>query len=190
MNIKKFPSIQLQIACFFILFFILFIFPVFSQTDTRAYDRENVINGISAAGAPFVKNDFIVFTAQSDTRYTGIAFDFEGFKKIHNFSRLIQRDENNEPRGSIYFYIMDMPPEISAISYRLIVDGLWTLDPLNPETVYSIEAGNYLSALKLNREAEAVTENIKPGIVHFVYRGQTGLRMRLAGTFTNWDPFI
>ncbi|GMO60137.1 MAG: hypothetical protein Ta2A_06200 [Treponemataceae bacterium] len=180
-------------SVFFHILALLTVFPAVSQEDTRAYDRENVINGISAAGSPFVKNGFVVFTAQSNTRYTGIAFDFEDFQKIHNFSRLIQRDENNEPSGSVYFYILDvpdMPPEISSISYRLIIDGLWTLDPLNPQKNYSIEAGGYLSTLKLNRETKPVTEKTKSGTVRFVYQGESGARIRLAGTFTNWDPFI
>ena len=34
------------------------------------------------------------------------------------------------------------------------------------------------------------TSEKQENVVHFIYKGETGLDLHLAGSFTNWDPWI
>lgn len=164
--------------------------------DTYEYDL--LVSTISGYGAPFLSGNSVVFTAKPDARYIGIAFDFENFREIHSFQLKKIYDIDGEVTNSFFFYVLDLPKSVSNIEYRLVVDGLWTTDPLNPKTVYKPSSGLTLSKLALNRNLIPETEVRKVsgtskdenGVVHFVYRGKPGQHIRLGGTFTNWDSWI
>ena len=165
------------------------------QEDTYEYDL--LVSELTGYGSPFLKGSSVVFTAKSDARYIGIAFDFEDFKQIHSFRLKKVYDIEGEVSNSFFFYILDLPKDIDEITYRLVVDGLWTTDPLNKNTVYNPSTGLTLSKLSLNRVKVPETEIRKAdssasnnGVVHFVYKGKAGQHIRLGGTFTNWDSWI
>ena len=142
---------------------------------------------------PFEKDGAIVFSAHEGPRYVGIAFDFENYQIIHPFLKKTTYDENLKAKKSWYFYILEDVPETKRIYYRMIIDGLWTTDPLNPRQFYDTETGIHLSEIQIQTEKTAVTRiNTRQGeaTAHFVYRGQSGQKVRLAGTFTKWDSWI
>ena len=183
----------------FILF--LFVQSAFSkskeevQEDTYEYDL--LVSELTNYGEPLLKGNSVIFTAKPDARFVGIAFDFENFREIHSFSLKKVYDIDGEVSNSFFFYILDLPKNIDDIEYRLVVDGLWTTDPLNKNTVYKQSAGVMFSKLALNRVHEPETEIRKSdsssssnGVVHFVYKGKSGQHIRLGGTFTNWDSWI
>lgn len=163
---------------------------VFAQ-EIDSYTRDNLITSIQDAKEPVVSGDYVIFTAEKNSRHTGIAFDFEGYRTIHSFERLDSHDTDNEITSSVYFYILEVPKNISTVGYRLVIDGLWTTDPLNPLHKYDRNTNTQLSLVQLNRAEVFETEKHETyDGVHFVYTGQTGQEIRIAGTFTNWDSFI
>lgn len=164
------------------------------------YDYDIFVSGISNVSAPILKEDRVVFTADSSSRFTGIAFDFENFRQIHPFSLRKLRDIDGEETESFKFFVLDLPKNLTHLQYRLIVDGLWTTDPLNPNIGYDSKTGMKLSQLDLNRHIEPATEvtradssgqiRIGSSMVRFVHKGKEGQRIRIAGNFTNWDSWI
>ena len=167
-------------------------------TEEESYSIQNLIAGIKTVQSPIVTEDYIIFTADKNARFTGIAFDFENYNKIHTFQRLITRDSEFEPVDSLLFYICKIPEKITDISYRLIIDGIWTYDPVNENKYYSYEADTYFSTVKVKHPKKDKTEkvlaeetsNSVTGHTRFVYLGKPGEKIRLGGTFTNWDSFI
>lgn len=167
-------------------------------TEEEAYSLQNLIAGIKTVQSPVVTEDYIIFTADKNARFTGIAFDFENYTKIHTFQRLITRDSEFEPVDSVLFYICKIPEKITDISYRMIIDGIWTYDPVNENKYYSYEADTYFSVVKIENQKKEKTEKVYSletapsltGHTRFVYNGKPGEKIRLGGTFTNWDSFI
>ncbi|NLM00309.1 MAG: isoamylase [Treponema sp.] len=173
------------------ILFLLFIFyTIFSVFATKEYDLQEIINSIKCVSSPKVKDNYIVFTADSKARYVGIVFDFEDFTKVHHFEKLVTYDTENEPISSVLFYILDVPRKLSSVSYKLIIDGLWTLDPNNTMTSFNPATNLRFSTVLIENMGEEKTELIGENKVRFVYHDKTGETVRLAGTFTNWDSFI
>jgi len=160
-----------------------------------SYDNDDLIlNEIltqtNKVASPTLHEDFVVFTAEKSARYVGIVFDFENYSQIHNFQLRNIRDEEYEISNSFYFYILKLPKNIQAFNYRLIIDGLWTTDPTNITQVYDKETGLILSHLDVSRDTPIITEDNSNGLVRFVYKGNSGQKIRLGGSFTNWDSWI
>ncbi len=156
----------------------------------ESYDMEMLISQITGVQAPAVSGSFVIFTAPVSSRYTGIAFDFENFRQIHSMQKLTSHDPDGNALGSVYFYILPLPKNIREISYRLIVDGLWTTDPANPDTRYDNRIGAQLSVVRIPYQEDTATQQLDSGLVRFTYQGEPGQRIRLGGTFTNWDSYI
>ena len=168
--------------------------PVSAKEDTQpsdfTYEYKEIASQILSVSRPYEKDGHIVFTAKDGPRHIGIAFDFENYQIIHSFQKKSNYDMDGKPTDTYFFYILQTPDELKSISYRLVVDGLWTTDPLNDSKKYDASTGIYLSTLRLNREIKQVTETKKTEGVHFVYKGKSGEKIRLAGTFSNWDSWI
>lgn len=162
----------------------------------NAYD--NIVLEIPGVGSPYEVEGAIVFTADASARFCGIAFDFEGYRTIHPFRKRTTHDMDGNATGSLLFYILERPSHVQSLSYRLIIDGLWTTDPNNPDRYYDEDTGTLLSRVTFRKTllptttiAEQLrTEQGAGGTVRFIYRGAAGQRIYLAGTFTNWDPWI
>jgi 1,4-alpha-glucan branching enzyme len=75
------------------------------------------------------------------------------------------------------------------------VDGVWTVDPANPERRADPDTGlelsvarvPYLSDLHLGLYS-VLDEN--GSTARFVFRGASGESVAVCGDFDNWDPFI
>ena len=158
------------------------------QTDT--YDYDLTVTSITGVGAPYISGNYIIFTAENNCRSVGIAVDFENYKTIHPFHLHKTYDSEGEMTDSWFFYLLEKPRNVESISYRLIIDGLWTTDPLNSETVYDYKNGLLLSSFTLPPETKLFTENLPSGLTHFVCLAESGQKIRLGGTFTNWDSWI
>jgi hypothetical protein len=154
------------------------------------YDRDVIISEINSLGAPYVRGDYIVFTARADRRHVGAAFDFEGFRVIHTYERIDTRDIDGKVISSLYFLVMKIPDNTDTLAYRVITDGLWSADPLNPDGIWDADSSSTLSIVRVRRDPLPVTREIQKGLVRFVFRGRRGQKIQLSGTFTNWDPFI
>ncbi|MGP1587740.1 MAG: isoamylase [Treponemataceae bacterium] len=189
MNVKK-------ISAFLLL--LLIFHSAFALTEDEEYYVQNLITDLTKVQAPKVSEGFVIFTADKNSRFTGIAFDFEGYKTVHPFYRNISYDIDLKPQDSILFYICKIPEKVRKITYRLVIDGIWTTDPVNPNKFYDYEADTYLSYVEILTPELRKTEKLfKPqessgekNLVNFVYQGKAGQRIRLGGNFTNWDSYI
>lgn len=183
-----------RVAFLSCLLLALFVIPSFSEDVVHMTDEEldyaEIVNRIQGLGAPYLDGDNVIFTYPNTVRYVGIAFEFENFQTIHNFSVKRFYDAEYEESGSLCFYVLELPKHLETVNYRLVVDGLWTTDPQNSSTVYSDKASIKLSHFDASRFIPRVTEQRDDGIVHFVYQGAANLKVRLAGSFTNWDSWI
>jgi Carbohydrate-binding module 48 (Isoamylase N-terminal domain). len=176
---------------------LLLLLPV-SGAGIEAITYNNLVSSISRPRAPVVSGRYIIFTASGTARHTGIAFEHENYRNIHSYQRIIrkdadgkpQRDENGKLQEPVLFYIAEIPPEMHEIRYRMVIDGLWTTDPLNAETAYDYPNGMNVSLLPVEYYEIFQTSNVSKGQVRFTYTGETGKTVRLAGSFNNWDPFM
>lgn len=152
--------------------------------------------GAAAAGPPRVFGDTLIFTYQFDRpersdpdnaasarrlRLVQIAFEHEHYAERRSF---VLNDQE------VYVFTMPVPRDRSRLRYRLIVNGLWTADPFNPQTV--ISGGIPVSVVDLPpppppSHAPVVSDD---GRVEFLYRGEPGSRVLLVGDFNGWDPYM
>ena len=167
------------------------------QSGHSEYLSAKIIEQLSNVSVPFVKDGRMVFTVEGKYRYAGIAFSHEGYRKIHIFERIIHKDQNgnvivdkNGREENFLFFVTQVPENTNSVEYRLVIDGLWTTDPMNPESTTDMETGLRVSTLKvpyIDSREKVGTENNR---VNFVYQGEEGRSISLSGTFNNWDPFM
>ena len=156
----------------------------------QPYELDKLIHEIEEPGAPVITEDYIIFTAGTDHRNVGIVFDFENYQTIHPFQILMKTDEDGNKTPVHMFYCYERKHKIENIRYRLIMDGLWTTDPLNPDKVYDDSVNLYFSRVSNLGKVYEYTEQTKDDAIRFIYKGEEGLDLHLAGTFSNWDPWI
>ena len=179
---------------FTLMFLISFLsFSAFTQVEN--YDNDDLILNkilVSTTGVskPTQYDDFIVFTADKNARYVGIAFDFENYTQIHSFELRNIYDEDYEVSDSYYFYVQKLPKDIQQFNYRMVIDGLWTTDPTNDSKNYDSSTGVVLSHFDASRTIPVITKDDSQGLVRFIYKGKSGEKIRLGGNFTNWDSWI
>ena len=173
----------------------LFCSAAFAETTVKALpideaDYAEIAATILDVQAPYVKGDYIIFTQKKGPRYIGIAFDFENFREIHKFQIKNKCDDEYEIEDSLFFYILKLPKTVQTVGYRLVVDGLWTIDPMNEDKEFNTRNSIMLSRINARRDIPAVTEKLDNGKIRFIYMGQSGQQVRLGASFTNWDSWI
>lgn len=178
-----------QTAALFCFLFCTLTVAAAEQTPIEAHIYGELVETIARADAPLITGKYIIFTADGSARHAGIAFEHENFQYIHSFQRLY-RSEDTDTKKSILFYIMQIPEEMRELRYRLAINGLWSTDPLNPDEIFDYSAGMSLSILKIPFQKEYKTAVENNGRTRFIYQGETGKKIYLAGTFNNWDPFM
>lgn len=166
--------------------------------DIESTQYTKLVSRISRVQGPVVDGKYVTFTADGSARFTGIAFDFEDYKTIHPFQRIVRRDQYGKPekddsgklREIILFYIAKVPPATREIHYRMVVNGLWSTDPLNADTAYDYDNGMDVSVIPVDYYEVFQTNSVKKGEVTFACEAEPGSVVTLAGTFNNWDPFM
>ena len=153
------------------------------------YEYRVIASKIKNVASPYQDGDYVVFTQKSGPRHIGIIFDFEDYKEIHSFMKKSTTDIDGNEKDSLYFYIVHLPENTEEINYKLIVDGIWTCDKLNLDTNYNPYNGSEVSYLRVTNNPSEQTKFTDNGI-RFIYKGIPGKKIRLAGTFTNWDSSI
>jgi 1,4-alpha-glucan branching enzyme len=142
------------------------------------------VKSITSSMPPRMVDDFLVLSLKPDrpARFVGVRFAHEAWKILHPYS-------TNE-RGA---FVLDyrVPEGVREIRYRIVVDGLWMVDPANPRTDVDA-AGVSFSVYTLEQEPVRTIVNPKPEgtALTFVFQGSPGRRVSLVGDFNNWDPFM
>ena len=162
------------------------------------------IRAIEAPRKPEIFEGGVLFTASSSHRRVGISFAHEGYAKVHWFRQLMiprdsadlllangKVDKNVEPNidSGIMFHVEVIPNNIRNMDYRLVIDGLWTTDPLNPHSV-SGPSGVVESRINLPERPRASHYAIQPGTYRFSFNAAQGEIVTVGGSFNNWDPFM
>lgn len=181
-----------KIKIFFLIEFLfcsLGIFPN-EKLQYQDFNLDSLLSSIDKPIGPILTNDYIIFTADKNHRFVGIVFDFEDYKTIHSFEIMTKTDDNGKKNKSYLFYCYKRKHKSSQIKYRLVFDGLWGTDPLNPNKEYDADVNLYFSKIENLGGIEVFTNKTNEDTVHFIYRGKSGQKVRLSGTFTNWDPWI
>jgi hypothetical protein len=153
---------------------------------------------------PAIVDDSVVFTASSGFRRVGIAFAHEHFGKIYWFEKLMVSNDNSGPwiknrpppdihrDSGILFYIYPIPDDHTGVlEYRLIIDGLWVKDPVNPDSRVDSVSGITRSVVALPYVKRPNTpERMPAGTIVFSFTAPEGETITVAGSFNNWDPFM
>lgn len=180
--------------------------------DRESYRYLDHLLTIKKAGAPELYEDAVIFTFPSTSRRVGIAFAHEGFSTVHWFKKLMKTanppeqttgSENKKaPTTPVYvdsgilFFVYEFPEGLKELRYRLIIDGLWVTDPNNPNYRMDSSTGIVHSVLSLpeiypiDYEKRPAIYSAPAGSLRFMFDGDPGQRVTVAGTFNNWDPFM
>lgn len=200
--------------------FVLFFLLILSQTALFCLDAESFrfidhLLSIKRASTPEIFDDAVIFTFPSSAHRVGVAFAHEGFGRVYWFKKLmrventvetepVNRNGNNKAKNNgpdyvdsgILFFVYEFPEGIKELQYRLVIDGLWITDPNNPNFRMDPATGIVHSLVALPEiypidiEKRPIVYNGRPGTLRFVFTGDPGERVTVAGTFNNWDPFM
>ncbi len=175
----------LMILCAIILATLAIGHPLSAQ-QVDSIDMHLAIISTKEAGPPELIGRNVLFTYEEDgtqLRRVGIAFAHENYNQVHSFYR---------NRHGIFVYPYSPPKELDSLTYRLVVDGMWTHDPNSPRHTRTSE-GVVLSSLSLpstedkERGAPYRTEG---GEVTFTFRSEDANQVSIAGTFNRWNPYM
>jgi len=182
---------------------LIFIIGNIGAADTDSYRFIDHLRAISRPGMPEIYEDSVLFTAPSSYNRVGISFAHEGYARVHWFRRLmvpkdsaeftvrgrIQRGIDQNQDSGIMFHLEPIPQGNKYLDYRMIIDGLWTTDPLNPLSV-SGPSGIVESRFPLPEPPRTFPDTTPPGTYRFNFRSQPGETVTVGGSFNNWDPFM
>jgi hypothetical protein len=172
--------------------------------DWETYDLIDRLLTIREPAAPVVHENFIIFTADSAIRRIGIAFAHENFSDIHWYNQLnISQDRMNpiilpgqkfpDPykNSGLQFFVCEVPGSLKELEYRLVINGLWTIDPANPQFRRDPVSGLTMSVVSMpSRPANYHPLNGLPEGLDFNFWGPPGETVTVAGNFNGWDPFM
>ncbi|MCG8451979.1 MAG: hypothetical protein MI717_02200 [Spirochaetales bacterium] len=150
--------------------------------DTEVHHR--VLN-ITEAQSPQIIGNTLLFSydAPQGTQVVSMALEKEGYRLFHTY-----KVNNNG------VFILTMPLENieeGNLRYRLVVDGLWTIDP--SVSIKRDTRGIRVSHLQLPFGTTSPKPGVHPrsdGSLLFVYTGKPGARVSVVGDFNRWDPFV
>lgn len=151
------------------------------------------VGSLETASAPQIIGDRLVFsyTFRDGPELRGtnrvhsveIAFAHENYSILRPFAR-------NEQ--DVYVYLHPLEPGREEYRYRLVVDGIWIADPLNPDRIrdrWGVTVSRTTISLP-ERTALATPIVRAANDVEFVLRAPEGSRVNVVGSFNGWDPFM
>jgi hypothetical protein len=186
------------------MFVILITVASFSWTaDWETYEVVHQLLTIHEPGAPVICENTVIFTAASSVRRIGVAFAHENFANIYWFQRIVVPQEFLDPiilpgqkipdpyrDSGIQFYVYQFPDNLKELEYRLVINGLWTVDPSNPQTRRDTVSGLTMSVLSLPARPVNYSPVNTPAGLKFSFKGPPGETVTVAGSFNGWDPFM
>jgi hypothetical protein len=143
------------------------------------------ITGMEQPKPPFVLNRNLILSYKADhpVRFVGAAFAHEDYKTLHTF-------EKND--FDVYILAYPLSSERKQVKYRMVVDGLWMIDPHNSNVI--VDGRNISISVfdvpELPKKPITGPEVAPPGHVTFYFRGRENATAYLTGSFNNWDPFM
>ena len=176
--------------------------------DWESYQLVQELLNLPGPGAPKIFEDSVIFTASSGFRNVGVAFAHENCSQIYWFKKLMVPQEQNPlfgapspPPGKLFldpykdsgmlFHVFQVPDNVKVLEYRLVINGLWTVDPQNPNMRKDPISGLIWSILPIPQRAQA-HDPLKglPEGLNFSFKGPPGEIVSIGGNFNGWDPFM
>lgn len=157
-----------------------------SGSSEESVDLHLRLVSMKEAGPPLIFEDRLILSAKGPWRSVSAAFESEGFTTLHPYLRNKQ---------GVFLLVLPLPLKAKApIAYRLVVDGAWIADPFNPLRAES-SSGSFVSLAQVPYLSDEVAGAYhildRDGhTAHFLFKGEAGMVVTLAGTFNNWDPFL
>ncbi len=150
-------------------------------------DLHVFLAGLRTALPPRVINGNVVLSVSGPYRVVAAVFEHEGYAELHPFDR-------NKQGVFVFAYPVPLSRR-EPLLYRLVIDGAWTVDPLNPRTTADVSSRVEVSVLDVpyldDRRLGAYKLLAEDGrTVRFLFRAEHGKRVAVYGDFDNWDPFI
>ena len=144
--------------------------------------------GMKAAEAPRVIEGELVLSASGPYRSVAVAFAHENFAVLHPYER-------NRQGVFVFAYPVPLKWKGGSLEYRVVIDGVWTIDPSDPDRrsdpatglELSVARVPYLSDLHLGLYKVLGDDG---STARFLFRGASGESVTVCGDFDNWDPFI
>lgn len=143
--------------------------------------------GLRRAEPPHVVEGHLILTAQGSYRHVGASFAHENFRTIYSFERNAHE---------LFVLAVPVPYETrEPLKYRLVVDGIWCRDAVNPSFERDPRTGAVFSLAKVPFFSSA-----RPGAwkilsedgrtARFRYESDPGQYVAVVGDFNAWDPFV
>ncbi len=158
------------------------IIPLSAATfDTELHHR--IIN-TTESSKPYILNKHIVlsYAAPQGTQVVSLALESEQYRIFHTY-------EKN--RHGIFILSLSIPENTNEIRYRLVVDGLWTIDPNSKRQrdTRGVLVSSVLIPVDSSVPSPGITR-LPNGKTRFVYLGDESSRVSLIGDFNRWDPYL
>jgi len=186
----------------FIIFTLISVFPL--SADWETYEIVGKLLSLQEPCAPVIQDNAVIFTVPSSMRKVGIAFAHEKFANVYWFRHLLvpqdfinpillpgqQIPDPNRDSG-ILFYVLEVPEDLLEVEYRLVINGLWTVDPLNPLFKRDPVSGLFLSTVTI--PPRPIKPNPLRGLpdgLTFMFKAPPGETISVAGDFNGWDPYM
>ncbi|MDR2864705.1 MAG: isoamylase [Spirochaetaceae bacterium] len=180
---------------------------ILGALDLRSPHFIEYLLSLKEPGEPAIFEDAVVFTAPSHYKRVGVSFAHENFSTVHWFQKLLIPIDNTahfDPAkkippemlkdSGILFYaytVGENMQDTRELGYRLIIDGLWLSDPLNPRTRFDFTTGAELSITKAPvPQGNGWAGGEARGELVLSYKAQQGESITVAGDFNGWDPFM
>jgi hypothetical protein len=146
-----------------------------------------LLAGMKKAQAPRVVEGELVLSVSGPYRSVAAAFAHEGFAILHPYER---------NRQGVFILAYPVPLKWNGnLEYRVIIDGVWSVDPTASETRLDLDSGVELSVVRVPYLSDLhlglykiLGEDGKTA--RFIFRGGKGESVTVCGDFDNWDPFI
>jgi len=174
------------------------------EYEWETFEMVDRLLKIREPASPVIYDNFVIFSAASSLRRIGIAFAHENFAKIYWYRPLLVSQDRADPiifpgektprkyiDSGVQFHVYQVPEYLQELEYRLIINGLWTVDPINPQTRRNPVSGLTMSILRIpDRTVRIHPHNSLPEGLSFTFEGPPGETVTVAGTFNAWDPFM
>jgi hypothetical protein len=183
---------------------LLLIIGSLGAVDLESYEFIDKLLSLDRPQEPQVFEDAVIFTVGGAYKKAGIAFLHEDFSKIYPFKRLLvpindtaEFEENSKKPpetlrdSGILFFVYEVPANVESLEYRLVLDGLWSIDPHNPHRIFSTRSGIEHSVAPLPPRLPLPQSGEPFDGILFSFRGEPGgEHITVAGDFNGWDPFM
>jgi hypothetical protein len=176
---------------------------IIRAADLESYQFIDRLLSLPGPGAPVIYEDTVIFTAPSSYRRVGVSFAYEQYSKVYWYQKLMipedpaviaalgkRKDVNPNKDSGILFHVQTVPEGLRNMDYRMIIDGLWTPDPLNPQAVSGPSGISQSRVVIPNRPRTPSTYDAPQGSLRFAYTAPPGETVTVGGSFNNWDPFM